>query len=811
MNNIILLNELKKREFYDTALFLTYTINLRFFESMILPRLRRMGISRIGILIDYRGYQESLENGIPSGLCGREYILAPVHLPRGGIQHAKLLWLQKHDRITAYIGSHNLTMAGYNDQTEVTAKLVSMNPSHTQALQQIHDDISLMVPPCLYYVWQHIKPPTVIYSPSNITMMSSRHRPLLNQLIEKVQFADEIRVITPFLDAQALKHLAKGVQAQTIVLDLPQDGPDTPLSETMHANPHIHPRFLYSKRRLHAKAYQFRNAHTSSVALGSANCTQAALMRNVAEGGNLEYLLFIEENVATSNNYLDEVLDFRPINDVEAFPHTGRDWTTSSSEFSSILFIEEATFKDGILTVKWSEQDNLNVEDATLTTDTGESIYCGDRHEITRALQKVPQRITLEAIANEDFCKTHAWVINYTALNASVATSKQSTWIERIATNNFLELPNSIAIWLEQAVQDYLAITPDNELPSINMSNVKERHIKMRQYREVFAFSSNLDLVRNTARSILKSDTNVYNFDLLRMLLTRPNAELPINSNIENQEESIQRYTQQRRKAFKGILREVDRYLCNLSRTLQSLAFAVDNEFVARLKIGLGTIACVCIEVKDSSIEGRERLLEHFIDFLIQLNKTSIARDLVRMISIQGPLLLCIGAITPYGENRREYFLQLKNQAQNLVRTDPRSILAQWEKSCDTRGLQDIQVQVERHIFSIFEVASSHLGKQVEKRWSCLLKLQEADRALSTERSDLYKQAKEKYEKEPSTNKIWSKYKVERQRGKFPVIFFYTGKICPACYVGLSDQKIQELQRAEAVICDNCQKILVAK
>ncbi len=306
MNDIILLSELQKEEDYATAFFLTYTINLRFFESMILPRLRRMGVSHIGILIDYRGYQESLEHAIPPETCGREYILAPVHLPQRGIQHAKLLWLQKHERITVYIGSHNLTMAGYNDQTEVTAKLTSVELSHMQALQQIYDDVSQMVPSCLDYVWQHIKPPAIIHSPSNITMMSSLHRPLLDQLIEKVQSADELRIVTPFLDAQALKHLAEGVQAKKIVLDLPEEGPDTPLSLTMNAVPYVDPRILNGKRRLHAKVYQFKNTHTSSIALGSANCTQAALMRSVAEGGNLEFLLFIEEDVATSNNYLDD-------------------------------------------------------------------------------------------------------------------------------------------------------------------------------------------------------------------------------------------------------------------------------------------------------------------------------------------------------------------------------------------------------------------------------------------------------------------------------------------------------------------------
>jgi hypothetical protein len=57
--SISLLEELQSGE-YETAMFLTYTINLRFFELMILPRLRRMGVSRVGILIDQKGYQDSL-------------------------------------------------------------------------------------------------------------------------------------------------------------------------------------------------------------------------------------------------------------------------------------------------------------------------------------------------------------------------------------------------------------------------------------------------------------------------------------------------------------------------------------------------------------------------------------------------------------------------------------------------------------------------------------------------------------------------------------------------------------------------------
>lgn len=221
--SISLLEDLQAGE-YETAVFLTYTINLRFFESMILPRLRRMGVSRIGVLVDQRGYQESLADPLAQEFCGQEYILAPIHLPHGGIQHAKLLWLQKNETITAYGGSHNLTMAGYNDQVEITARLTSRDQGHTQALRELHNVVSSVVPPAFDYVWSHTKAPPETRIAPTVQVLTSYSRPLIEQIIDHVHAADKLRVITPFLDAHALQTLAGAVQAQTVVLDLPKDG-----------------------------------------------------------------------------------------------------------------------------------------------------------------------------------------------------------------------------------------------------------------------------------------------------------------------------------------------------------------------------------------------------------------------------------------------------------------------------------------------------------------------------------------------------------------------------------------------------------
>jgi hypothetical protein len=142
---ISLLGELEAGDFH-TAVLLTYTLGLRFFEDTVLPRLHRLGVARIGILADEHGYQQSLDDPLSAEGCGRFYLLASANLPGAGIQHAKLLWLQGRDRQLAYVGSHNLTAAGFNDQFECTACLDSRVPAHVDALRDLHTTVAQVIP-----------------------------------------------------------------------------------------------------------------------------------------------------------------------------------------------------------------------------------------------------------------------------------------------------------------------------------------------------------------------------------------------------------------------------------------------------------------------------------------------------------------------------------------------------------------------------------------------------------------------------------------------------------------------------------------
>lgn len=318
------LQDLERQEF-DTALLLTYTLSLPFFESLMMPRLRRMGVSRIGILADEHGYQESLGHALSQGECGRSYLLAAARLPGGGIQHAKLLWLQGNEWV-AYVGSHNLTSAGYNDQVELTARLTSADPAHRQALRDIYEAVASIIPRGLDHVWRHVSPPPAEPTPASpiVRVLSSVTRPIAEQLVETVGPAEQLRVVTPFLDAGALRRLAADLGATRVTLDLPQVGADTPLADAVAAAPgliaHHHVEDERRPRRLHAKGYEIRSEDSRWLALGSANCTRAALERTILDGGNLEFLLCVE------GAELPDDVEFAPIEDVAAFGGTGRRW-----------------------------------------------------------------------------------------------------------------------------------------------------------------------------------------------------------------------------------------------------------------------------------------------------------------------------------------------------------------------------------------------------------------------------------------------------------------------------------------------------
>jgi hypothetical protein len=814
--NICLLEDLQVGE-YDTAFFLTYTIHLRFFETMILPRLRRMGVSRIGILIDQRGYHESLTDPFTPEFCGQEYILAPIRLSGGGLQHAKLIWLQKREHITAYIGSHNLTMAGYNDQLEVTAKRTSTDPGHVQALRDLYVAVSTVLPTSLHFVWEHIKPPLEANNPSSVIALTSLRWSLLDQMTEYISTADKLRIVSPFLDANALKKLIDTFQVYNAVLDLPETGADIPVLQAIEAVPFLQARFLQG-RRIHAKAYQFLTSHSSWLAIGSANCTHAALMKSVTDGGNLEFLILLKDTT------LPDDLNFVAIPNPASFPYTGRNWDTDLLPSSPII-IEEPSYKDGQLLIRWRQQERGEISRIELSVNE-RSIECDNLTAVSVTLDFPPQSITLRMVINGRIFETRAWVINYDALNIKVSQTKLHRWVERIVSNDPRQHADSIAIWLEEGIQELIRAYNEVESASMPIGPTSKDEIirKTRQSYEIFTFSSDPDEIRTNAKSLLRHYPDVDPLVLLRMLLIRFAAEPPadttknINGHGDSDSSDMQYYLRRRKSSIQNIVNNLSHQLDRLIKVKVSDTVS-EYIFAGGFQTLLGAIPYICLSaVEESALKNAENLTQHFIRLLEWLDDKPPVKHAMQKPQLQGPLLLSIGAIAIAAERCRDQTLyqQLQRSAGKLVEVDPRQVIENWKKvdpeSMDRflnlSGKGIIWQQIEPYALRLFGIPPIYLTQLVENRWGCLIALQDADLHAKPDRTSLYTQARAKY----IDTEIWVRYDKERDRiNRLPLVYQVNGKICPNCNLGLSQQKQLLLRRGEAVKCDNCSKFLIQK
>ncbi|MBM6395276.1 hypothetical protein JQC79_05835 [Ochrobactrum anthropi] len=113
---ISLMEELKKGG-YEASLITTYNAYLPFYEEVVLRRLVNAGVRHNVLLMDANQYATSLANH-PPRLAGRQYTLLPVKV--SGAFHPKVVFLTGKNKAAILIGSHNMTLAGFGFNREMT-------------------------------------------------------------------------------------------------------------------------------------------------------------------------------------------------------------------------------------------------------------------------------------------------------------------------------------------------------------------------------------------------------------------------------------------------------------------------------------------------------------------------------------------------------------------------------------------------------------------------------------------------------------------------------------------------------------------
>lgn len=113
---ISLLDELRKGG-YEASLITTFNAYLPFYEDVVLRKLINAGIRHNVLMMDSAQYAVAMETD-PPRMAGRRYTLIPVRI--NGAFHPKLIFLVGKNKGLVIIGSHNMTLAGFGFNRELT-------------------------------------------------------------------------------------------------------------------------------------------------------------------------------------------------------------------------------------------------------------------------------------------------------------------------------------------------------------------------------------------------------------------------------------------------------------------------------------------------------------------------------------------------------------------------------------------------------------------------------------------------------------------------------------------------------------------
>jgi hypothetical protein len=315
-----LLEELKGN--FRGAVFLTYTLDLGFFEQLIAPKLDALGCTNVVILSDRHGYDEALaRHATKLTGVGRRYLCVPIHQPNGsGVQHVKAILLVGPEEGCLLLGSGNLTLHGigrnleqftrfdFNLNSDKVTKALTLYPFRT--LWNLVRDLQYRSPFSDTSVdrldtiagiapWIASASP----SPEDTTLWNSFDRPLLNQF-RLAGPVEELQIISPLYSLQAIKALLRALRPKRLILGVDAaapnvNGPDL-VQHCEEVDCQLRLRALEGKteegtlerRPLHAKTFIGISKEASWCASGSANCSARALLQNWQNGGNLELLVW---------------------------------------------------------------------------------------------------------------------------------------------------------------------------------------------------------------------------------------------------------------------------------------------------------------------------------------------------------------------------------------------------------------------------------------------------------------------------------------------------------------------------------------
>ncbi|MFQ4149729.1 hypothetical protein AAGW05_13705 [Arthrobacter sp. LAPM80] len=280
----------------EEALFLSFNVNLGFFERGILGLCRAMG-ARVTVVADAHMWEPDV---MALKGAGTEFLVGLA--AHSAAFHPKLILLVGPKRVFVAIGSGNLTMGGWQNNSELW-QIVTGNvdecPKIVTEIAQWLKDLSGEIPlpqasvKALNRVSHHVHEivKKVPGTETNQHLIHNLDQSIISQLPSGP--VDQLTLAAPFFDntGAAVSALLKRFQPAKLTLILQPD--------VVFANPEALATVCVgewelevladnSSRYRHAKLIEWSTGSDYNALIGSANLSTAALLKSAKGGGNVE-------------------------------------------------------------------------------------------------------------------------------------------------------------------------------------------------------------------------------------------------------------------------------------------------------------------------------------------------------------------------------------------------------------------------------------------------------------------------------------------------------------------------------------------
>lgn len=302
---IDLLDEIAEPGFQSAA-FLTYGVDLSFFETKIMNRLLETGCRNAIVLADGHQAKDALNANAQLRHVGVQCPLVTVRMGNRAF-HPKAVLMVGEEKLKVLVGSGNLTIPGYTRNWEMFTKLEGSEAavSALDLLGVLQDAAARSPLEPAFGAWRRRLEGAAPWlfgehpGKQSVRLLSSSDAPILPSV--KALFGDrevdEILLASPFFDADAsaLRWLVDAFAPAELTL-LVEDGAQLnparveEVLATMGGAATAR-RFLGDGRPLHGKLFLFRGPWGEALLAGSPNTSSAALLERAGRG-NFELATF---------------------------------------------------------------------------------------------------------------------------------------------------------------------------------------------------------------------------------------------------------------------------------------------------------------------------------------------------------------------------------------------------------------------------------------------------------------------------------------------------------------------------------------